>query len=189
MSFVSWREALAYCDWLTETLKASPHTPEPLKTLLCEQGWRVTLPSEAEWEKAARGGVGFSSNHSENRRLFPWGNELPSEDSNDYANMIYSKIRSTCVVGSFPKGVTPYGCMDMVGNVWEWTRNKFEDYPYVASDGREEINEETAPRVLRGGSWADYVVLVRCAYRLRYHPGGRFSHFGFRVAVRSAPVS
>jgi formylglycine-generating enzyme required for sulfatase activity len=103
---VSWYDALAYCEWLTEKLQA---TSWPLATLLLE-GWRIILPSEAEWEKAARGTHG---------RQYPWGNE---PDPN-LANYNATGIGATTAVGCFIAGKSPYDVEDMSGNVWEWTRS------------------------------------------------------------------
>jgi len=113
---VTWHEAIAYCDWLHETFKQSPLTPEPLRRLITEQGWRVTLPSEAEWECAARGSV-ESNPHPQ--RLYPWGDQMPDPQHNDFANLRYANVSSTSAVGAFPLGHSPYGCADMAGNVSE----------------------------------------------------------------------
>ena len=142
---VSWHEAQQYCDWLTERLRAWPGTPEPLATLLRHEGWQVGLPSEAEWEKAARGTDG---------RIYPWGNE-PDPNRANYGD---TGINSTSAVGCFPGGASPYGVEDMSGNVWEWTRSLWGDYPYP-TDQQERARRENlqagreTPRVLRGGAF------------------------------------
>jgi len=114
---VSWYEALEYCDWLTERLRAWPGTPEPLGTLLRNEGWQVGLPSEAEWEKAARGTDG---------RIYPWAKELDPHQ----ANYEDTGINTCSAVGCFPGGASPYGVEDLSGNVSEWTRGLSGNYPY-----------------------------------------------------------
>jgi formylglycine-generating enzyme required for sulfatase activity len=103
---VSWYEARRYCNWLTERLRAWPGTPEPLAKVLRNEGWHVSLPSEANWEKAARGTDG---------RIFPWGNE-PDPNRANYGD---TGIRSSSAVGCFPGGASPYGVEDLSGNVCE----------------------------------------------------------------------
>jgi formylglycine-generating enzyme required for sulfatase activity len=166
--WVSWHEALAYCDWLTQELREWDGTPEPLATLLREEGWVITLSSEAEWERAARG--------SEDSRRYPWGND---SDPNR-ANYDDTGIGSTSAVGCFPDGASPCGAEDLSGNVWEWTRSLYENYPYEPGDGRENL-EEGGSRVVRGGAFNYPEVIVRCAARIRNFPGYRYNYYGFRV--------
>jgi formylglycine-generating enzyme required for sulfatase activity len=173
--WVSWDEARRYCDWLTEQLRAWEGTPEPLASLLRHEGWQVMLPSEAEWEKAARGSDG---------RIYPWGNE-PDPDRANYSD---TNIDATSAVGSFPAGVSPYGIVDISGNVEEWTRSLDEDYPYPTDKKtlaqREDLQApEDRVRVLRGGAFFSSLRYVRCAYRLRYDPYFRHWYIGFRVVV------
>jgi len=129
---VSWNDANTYCKWLSE-----------------KSGKYYRLPTEAEWQKAARG---------EHGHVYPWGNDFFSKK----ANTDQAKIGNTYDVGKFsPQRDSPYGCADMVGNVWEWTsslwgknpRNPSFKYPYNANDGREDLNAgNDFLRVLCGGS-------------------------------------
>jgi formylglycine-generating enzyme required for sulfatase activity len=177
--WVSWHEALKYCEWLTERLRAWDETPEPLATLLREEGWRITLPSEAEWEKAARGTDG---------RIFPWGEQADSER----ANYNDTGIGTTSAVGCFPDGASPYEVEDLSGNVWEWTRSLWGteigkpdfEYPYDPEDGREDLRAaDDVRRVLRGGSFLNDVALVRCAIRYRLYSINQWAYYGFRVVA------
>lgn len=154
---------------------------------------KITLPSEAEWEKAARGpstgsggpSTGFASGRG---RLYPWGDE-PDPNRANYEN---SGIGATSPVGCFPGGASPYGCGGMSGNVWEWTRSLWGKdvgkpdykYPYDPADGREDLTPGTdVLRVLRGGAFYNYLNYVRCAVRLRNDPVNRNNDIGFRVVV------
>jgi formylglycine-generating enzyme required for sulfatase activity len=166
---VTWYDARAYCDWLTGQLRAWEGTPGPLVRLLREEDWVVRLPTEAEWEKAARGTDG---------RTYPWGNE-PDADRANYAD---AGIGSTSAVGCFPGGASPYEVLDMSGNVYEWCRSLYKSYPYDPRDGREDT-KATGHRVLRGGAFNLIEWFVRCAYRLRLNPYYRSRRVGFRVVV------
>jgi formylglycine-generating enzyme required for sulfatase activity len=167
---VSWLEALAFCQWLENRWQ---------KSGLLEAGWKVTLPSEAEWEKAARGLEG---------RQYPWGDRF----NPDLANTDEGGVGEVSAVGCFPGGVSPYGCEEMSGNVWEWTRSLWGEnalevsfgYPYKREDGREDLEASSEVlRVLRGGSFIFNSRLARCAYRFRLEPFYRYVNLGFRVAV------
>ena len=97
-------------------------------------------------------------------------------------------IGDTTRVGSYsPDGDSPYGAADMAGNVWEWTSSQYKDYPYNANDGQEDLTDYSAPRVLRGGSFADETSDVRCAVRGVGFPELRNDLIGFRVGF--APPS
>ncbi|RLC78514.1 MAG: hypothetical protein DRJ03_25120 [Chloroflexi bacterium] len=185
---VTWHEALAYCRWLTDALRDGADTPEPLATRLrvgVDSGppWVVTLPSEAQWEKAAswaeeRGSKGVGGE----KRRYPWG----SNPDPERANYNDTGIGTTSAVGCFPGGASPYGVEDLSGNVWEWTCSHWKNYPYDPADGREDLGaRDNVRRVLRGGAFDDTERRVRCAYRDRYLPFDRHGYYGFRVVAAS----
>jgi formylglycine-generating enzyme required for sulfatase activity len=154
--YVSWDDAMAFCEWLSQ-----------------ETGKGFVLPSEAEWEKAARGTDG---------RIYPWGDEPPTADLCNFGK----NVGGTTPVGKYsPKGDSLYGCADMAGNVWEWTRSLYKDYPYDSGDGRENL-ESDGRRVVRGGAFYAPENLVRCASRDSWPPHFRLSYGGFRVVVSRA---
>ena len=183
--YVTWHEALAFCRWLAERWQAQGILPS---------GWQVTLPSEAEWEKAARGGLEIPASplvrsigaapgtaltpNPQPQRRYPWGDEA---DPNR-ANYDDTGLGQTSPVGCFSGGASPYGCLDMSGNVWEWTRSLDRKYPYDPQDGREDL-KGTNVRVLRGGSWSVIRGRARCAVRVRGLPAHRGSNIGVRVLV------
>lgn len=137
---VSWHDAQAYAAWANGE-----------------------LPTERQWEKAARGTDG---------RVYPWGDDWRE----NHANVGKLFIGSTSPVGQFsPQGDSPYGCVDMAGNVWKWTASRKE----AGSDRR----------VLRGGSWVLNQLYARAAYRSYNTPDDRNNLFGFRVVVVRRPPS
>jgi formylglycine-generating enzyme required for sulfatase activity len=162
---VTWPDALAYGRWLESTLKQSPRTP-PLLQQRFRDGWHIALPSEAQWEKAARGNDG---------RVYPWGVE-PRRDRANYA------ATATMPVGSFQCPECPYDVADMSGNVWEWTRSPYQPYPFDPSDDAKSLDQD-ALWVMRGGSFGDPERNVRAAIRGGADPGARRAFIGFRVAL------
>lgn len=162
---VSWPDALAYCRWLDATLREWPDTPESLGRLL-RDAWRVSLPSEAQWEKAARGTDG---------RVYPWGNTARADRAN-YASS------GTRAVGAVTCPECPFGLADMSGNVWEWTRSPYQPYPYDETNDRVDLDAD-ALWVMRGGSYTDGAQNARTAVRGGGDPGARRPFMGFRVAI------
>lgn len=156
---VTWYDALAYCRWLSDAT-----------------GRSYRLPTEAEWEKAARGADGW---------IYPWGDEWDTDRCN-------CSSPQTTPVTAYPSGGSPYGCHDMVGNVWEWTstlwggdwRDPDFRYPYRADDGREDLEADaTVHRVFRGGSFDEEVTQLRCSARRWYAPDHADKSRGFRVVL------
>lgn len=173
---ISWDDAQLFCGWLRD-----------------RTGSALRLPTEAEWEKAARGGDG---------RRFPWGDAFDLTR----CNVRESALGATTPAGAYPAGASPYGVLDMAGNVWEWTQSLQAAYPYAADDGRNgakaqiprrlprilqrlvrQAPEHMPPpvelrRVLRGGCWANPSGFARCACRLRLAPDKRTPFVGLRLA-------
>jgi formylglycine-generating enzyme required for sulfatase activity len=140
-----------------------------------EGAWRVGLPSELQWEKAARGGLADA--------VFSWG-DTPDPNRANYEN---SEIGDSSAVGCFP--ANGFGLHDMIGNVWEWTRSRYGPYPYQGHDGRENPDPKDDDwLVVRGGAWHHARVNARGAYRYGYQPDARSYYLCFRVLLGSAPV-
>ncbi|MGB8648077.1 MAG: SUMF1/EgtB/PvdO family nonheme iron enzyme [Anaerolineae bacterium] len=154
---VSWADAVAFCEWASKVT-----------------GRAVRLPTEAEWEKAARGTDG---------RIYPWGNTFDKNllNSNDGGK------GDTTAVGSYPGGASPYGALDMAGNVWEWVADWYAANYYTSSP---RDNPKGPPsgssRVVRGGSFSSDQGSVRCVYRIWFYLVRRSNYQGFRVA--SSPI-
>ena len=148
---VSWYEAQAYCHWIGENI-----------------GKKVRLPTEAEWEKAARG---------RDQRIYPWGNEFNAI----LCNTRLSGLEKTIPVSEAnPRSESPYGCSDMVGNASEWTLSEFKPYPYNGKDGRNEAEGEML-RVIRGGSWFSQQIRARVSARGMNDPFFVDNDVGFRI--------
>ncbi len=157
---VSWYDALEYCKWMNNVNAKSLQMTTA----------QIRLPSEAEWEMAARGKYGNE---------WPWGNEFDQNKCNSGEG----GKDGTMPVGSYsPQGDSPYGIADMVGNVWEWCHSLYAPYPY-ASDKKREDETASGSRVLRGGSYNYSRSYTRCAYRDINLPGHRYHLFGFRMVV------
>jgi formylglycine-generating enzyme required for sulfatase activity len=165
---VNWFEARAYCRWLTERRCAAGDASGPP----LPAGALVRLPTEAEWERAARLGSG---------RRFPWGNRWDP----DRANTVEGQALRTTPVGVYPHGASPAGVHDLAGNCWEWCASRYLDYPVQPGDGRDDP-ESAGYRVVRGGSWYRGSRLARAAYRDRNDPVFFSRILGFRVVLSLA---
>ncbi len=156
---VTWSDTLAYSQWLNNLLISE-----------IPSGLILRLPTEAEWEKAARGTDG---------REYPWGNIFNKNNCNTNGNA------KTSVSLYSPQGDSPYGCADMAGNVWEWTHSRMKPYPYNFDDGREK-EKDSGARVLRGGSFNYNERYARCASRQGSSIDTLLNLVGFRM-VASIP--
>ena len=151
---VSWDDAQAYCKWLSEVTNK-----------------QVRLPTEAEWEKAARG--------DQDKRIYPWSGAFDQAKCNTRE----SGIGGTSSVGNFPDGASPYGCLDMSGNVWEWTQDWFDADDYKNSPAKDPQGaNKTERRSVRGGSFAHFRRRARVAACYGGTPGYIDGSIGFRCA-------
>ena len=158
VGYVSWNDAVQYCKWLTKEMVKN------------EINCLITLPNEAQWEKAARG---------PNGQIYSWGNNRidPSK-----ANYFDTDIYTTSPVGCFPDGASIYGTMDMIGNVWEWCNNWHDRNSYFDNQSVDYSTKESeTSRVLRGGSWGNFAKFCRAANRLIDSQNSKDNYIGFRL--------
>jgi formylglycine-generating enzyme required for sulfatase activity len=157
---ITWLDVKAYAAWLTQ---------------VTHQPWR--LPTEAEWEKAARG---------TNGRIYPWGDEWDKTK----ANTSEGGPGMTTSVGNYADkdDASPYGVHDMAGNVWEWTNSLYQEHPPYRAEQAENDADTTSNRVLRGDSWGGYPQYARAATRAAYDPSKTYDNIGVRLVRGSVVV-
>ncbi|KAF5540748.1 ser thr phosphatase family [Fusarium mexicanum] len=175
---LTWHDARAYCRWLTKKWR---------ETGKIERNETVQLPSEPQWERASRGGQCESQ---AGQNIYPWGTNFLTSLSNCEELGLNNK----CAVGLFPQSSSPFGCYDMVGQVWEWCTTLWgEDmatstfiYPWSSSDGSEDLDANASiRRVLRGGCFSSGQAKATCTYRGSLEPTGFWRGNGFRIVVVS----
>jgi formylglycine-generating enzyme required for sulfatase activity len=175
---VTWYCAMAFGRWMTyhtEKLQLPLLVWDNTAREIIEapyQHMKITLPSEAEYEKMARGEQGL---------IYPYGNDF---DPNK-ANTFVTALKMTSAVGVFPAGESPYGVSDASGNVWTWTRSIYKNYKYDNNDGREDKKDDMRSiRSLRGGCWFTVEDRVRASYRYDSDPFNADDFIGFFVVCR-----
>lgn len=168
VSGVRLKHAAEYCRWLTDCLRISSKTPEPLRGLLLQGDWLITLPTEQQWEKAARDNKDW---------IFPWGNE-PDPGRANYRD---TGIGRAVAVGCFPSGASPYGVHDMAGNVTEWTRSWWSDGGPVHPDILQRQSGDSV--ALRGGTPNSTAENIRCDARHHAYSSYGLDGFGFRTVL------
>ncbi len=148
--YVSWQQAVDFCAWLRK-----------------KTGLPFRLPTEAEWEKAARD-------------RYPWGSMPPEAHLANFNK----EMMKTNIVGSYPEGASSYGVLDMAGNVWEWLADWYgADYYKNSTDADPAGPEEGEERSVRGGSWSNGAELIRSANRSQENPRSKLNIIGFRLAL------
>lgn len=153
---VSWHDAQAFCRWASDALG--------------DEGYRIRLLTEAEWEYVARGNQ---------CREYPWGFEEPDPTRCNFGR----HVGDTTPVGSYPKGATPEGVNDLSGNIWEWVEDAWHgSYDGTLGNGSARAGDSGADRVIRGGSWGGQALYCRSAFRESRPPDYRFGTLGFRCA-------
>jgi len=156
---VAWADADAFCSWLSRRIRSN-------------RGGAVQLPTEAQWEFAARGAEG---------RRYPWGEDEPTPDHANFGG----EVGDTTAVGRYRKGSTPLGIHDLAGNVWEWCRDWYA--AYEKKPARDPVGPKSGTsRVLRGGSFDFRAPFLRSAFRGNNHPDIVVDDVGFRVVWVSA---
>jgi formylglycine-generating enzyme required for sulfatase activity len=160
-------QAARRSDWTDDNYPRERITLFEARDFCAKRGAR--LPTEAEWEYAARGPDGLA---------YPWGNQFLS------GNVVYggNSGRQPADVGSKPGGISWVGGLDLSGNVWEWVSSLAKPYPYGAMDGRESNSDTSSERVIRGGSWGDNMNIVRATNRYWFTPSSSYGSGGFRCA-------
>lgn len=190
---VTWYEAVAFCRWLTGRIRQSVNAPiagwpPELLEKIRAGNYEIRLPTEAEWEKAARGGLETANP----ARRYPWGHTAALDVlTPEHANYDQTGINATSAVGAFPLGAGPYGVLDLSGNVWEWCVTAWVDNyaKYDIREVKEHLNDPEGDRrrVVRGGSFDLDERIVRCAYRRLNVPNLILRSQGLRV-VAAAPI-
>jgi formylglycine-generating enzyme required for sulfatase activity len=165
---ITWFEARAYCAWLSE---------------VTEKQYR--LPSEVEWEAAARGLPDKTLLRQMTARKYPWGNDW----DNEKANSIEGRVLKPSPVGTYAAAGArgPLGAEDQAGNVWDWTSSLYLPYPYDQEKSEQE--ESDAERVVRGGSWNNNHRSVRCADRVWLVPDNFLYVIGFRLVSPGSDIT
>jgi formylglycine-generating enzyme required for sulfatase activity len=153
--YVSWFDASNYCQWMSS-----------------KTGLTFKLPTEAQWEKASRGSE---------KRKYPWGDEEPQENLANYEYL----INKTTPVNSYPQGISPFGVMDMAGNVWEWCFDWYDEAYYNESPLQNPTGPESGiSRVIRGGGWGYDASFLRTSNRNRWKPADYNNVTGFRIVLQ-----
>jgi serine/threonine-protein kinase len=151
--YVSWTDAKNYCEWAERR-----------------------LPTEAEWEKAASW-----NSEQEEKYVFPWGDSINCSFAN-YNGTDSDCNKDTAPVETYPTGHSPYGALNMAGNVWEWVSTLYGPYPYAPNENRENPSDSGA-RILRGGAWSNIDASLRSANRVKADATAFSNDIGFRCAV------